>query len=188
MFRIDEDDDGGRFTEGNPLTSTPATVVTQEIANAWQEEIIKPIEEMGIALVKGDENQLFLALLEMFLRGGRKIPVSHTLANNTVDATVSNFPVLNKTNHLARFSFYYIERKTDSANDVQECGLLICRYDSKDDEWSQESISLFDDSETVFGIDDADTDAAVLEVTTNDLTGTSYVGVLKLTQLFEIKA
>jgi len=186
MFRIDIDDDAGRFTEGDPNLAIPATLVSDDILNAFQEELIKPIEEMGITLVKGDEDQLWLALLEMATRGGRKLPVTHTLANNTVDATVTGFPVLNKSDHLLRVSTYYIERKTDTQN-VQEAGILFSRYDSADDNWTQESFSLFDDSGCVFGIDDANTDAAVLEVTTDDLTGTTYVGLLKLTQLFEIK-
>jgi len=186
MFRIDADDDAGRFTRGNPSLASPATIITDDWANGVQEEIIKPIEEMGITLVKGDEDQLWLSLLELALRGGRKIPISHTLANNTVGATVANFPLLNKSNHLMRAAFYYIERKTDTQS-VQECGLLICRYNSKDDEWSQEAFSLFDVSGVSFEIDNTDTDAAVLKATTDDLTGTSYVGNLKLTQLFEIK-
>lgn len=187
MFRTDGDgNDNNRYTEGDPQTAVPATVVTDAHLNAFQEEIITPIEKMGITLVKGEEDQLWLALLEMALRGGRDIPVAHTLANNSGPITVANFPVLNKSNHLLRVSFFYIERKTDTQN-VQEAGILMSRYDSADDEWIHESFTLFDDSGTVFSIDDANTDAAILEVTTDDLTGTTYVGVLKMTQLFEVR-
>lgn len=188
MFRIDSDGAtvGNRFTEGDPLLSIPATVVSDEWLNSVQEEVIKTIEEMGLTLSKPSEEQHWLALLELALRGGRKTPVTHVLANDTVGAAVTGFPVLNKSNHLTRFSFYYLERKTDTQN-VQECGILMCRYDSADDEWSQESFSLFDDGGALFSIDDTDTDAAVLQVDTDDLTGTTYVGTLRLTQLFEIR-
>lgn len=161
--------------------------MSAEALNSFQEEIIKPIEEMGIALSKANEGQLWESLLELSLRGGRKIPVNHTLQNNTANENVANFPVLNKSNHLMRVAFYYIERKTDTQS-VQECGILFCRYNSRDDNWEQESFSLFNDGGSVFSIDNTDTDAAVLKVTTDDLTGASYVGLLKMTQLFEIKA
>lgn len=188
MFRIDsEGNDSGRYTEGDPSISVAATVVSAEALNSFQEEIIKPIEEMGIALVKANEGQLYESLLELALRGGRKDPVNHTLQNNTANEAVNGFPVLNKSNHLLRVSTYYIERKTDSGS-VVEAGILLCRYNSADDDWEQESFSLFDDSGSVFDIEQADTDAAVLRVTTDSLAGASYVGTLKMTQLFEIKA
>jgi len=188
MFRIDSDGAtvSNRFTEGDPQTSVPATVVSADWLNSVQEEMIKTIEEMGIALSKPSEDQHWLALLELALRGGRKTPVTHTLANNTANAPVTGFPVLNKSNHLLRVATYYIERKTDTQN-VQESGILMMRYDSADDEWSHESFSFFDDADTVFDIEQADTNAAVLRATTGDLTGTSYVGLLKLTNLFEIR-
>mgnify|MGYP003629511197 CR=1 FL=1 len=188
MFRIDSEAHiGNRFTEGDPGLAIPATVVSDEWLNSVQEEIAFVVEENGIALLKANENQLNAALLELALRGGRKTPVTHVLANNSGPSTVTGFPVLNKSNHLMRACFYYIERKTDTQS-VVECGLLICRYNSKDDTWDQESLSLFDDGDTVYTIDDADTDAAILQATTGDLTGTTYVGTLKLTQLFEIRA
>jgi len=189
MFRIDSEGATGtnRFTEGDPQTSVPATVVSDEWLNHVQEEIIKPIEEMGITLVKGNEGQLNDALLELALRGGRKDPVNHTLANNSGPSAITGLPVLNKSVFVARISSYYIERKTDSQS-VVEMGILMERYNSADDNWEQESTSLFSDAGTIFSIDDADTDAAVTQVTTDDLTGTTYVGTLKMTQLFVFRA
>lgn len=186
MFRIDVDDDSGRFTEGSVTLGDPATVVTADLMNALQEEVIKTIEEMDITLVKGDEDQHWKALLELALRGGRKTPVSHTLANNTGPSNVADFD-LNKTVALCKISFYYIERKT-ATQSVQEAGILICRYNSKDDNWEQESMSLFDDAGTVFSIDDTDTDASILQTTTDSLTGASYVGTMKMTSIFEVRA
>tara|TARA_Y100000310_G_scaffold243676_1_gene248256 strand:- start:25817 stop:26386 length:570 start_codon:yes stop_codon:yes gene_type:complete len=188
MFRIDSEGAtaGNRYTEGDPALSIPATVVSAEALNSFQEEIIKPIEEMGITLAKANEGQLYEALLELLLRGGRKDPVNYALANNTASAAVTGFSVLNKSTHLLRVSTYYIERKTDTQS-VVEAGILFCRYNSRDDNWEQESFSLFNDAGAIFSIDDADTDAAELQVTTDDLTGASYVGLLKMTQLFEIR-
>ena len=50
------------FTEGNPVTGTPATVVTDDWLNDVQENIAAFIESRGIALVKGDYNQLSQAI------------------------------------------------------------------------------------------------------------------------------
>ena len=188
MFRIDSEGAtaGNRYTEGDPALSIPATVVSAEALNSFQEEIIKPIEEMGITLAKANEGQLWEALLEFALRGGRKDPVTHVLANNTANADVTGYPVLNKSAHVMRAATYYIERKTDSSS-VVECGILFCRYNSADDDWEQESFTFFGDAGAVFNIEQADTDAAVLEVTTDTLAGASYVGTLKMTNLFEIR-
>ena len=51
------------FTEGNPGTATPATTVTAEWCNAVQEEIAHVIEEAEIELLKGDNTQLFAAIM-----------------------------------------------------------------------------------------------------------------------------
>ena len=50
------------FTEGNPSTGTPATVVTDDWLNDVQENIARFIENRGITLVKGDYNQLTQAI------------------------------------------------------------------------------------------------------------------------------
>lgn len=52
----------GYFTEGNPLTSTPPTVVSADIMNALQEEVGRAIEAQGLTLDKGDNGQLAKAL------------------------------------------------------------------------------------------------------------------------------
>ena len=146
MFRIDSDGAtvGNRFTEGDPGLSIPATVVSDDILNHFQEEIIKPIEQMGIVLDKGDEGQLWESLLEFALRGGRVAPLTQVIANTTT-ADVTGY-LMNKSNHLGKVSFYYLERKT-ATNIVKEMGLLMCSYNSKDDTWGDpEVISFFDDA------------------------------------------
>lgn len=193
MFRIDSDGAtvGNRFTEGDPGLSIPATVVSDEILNNIQEEIIKPIEQMGIVLSKANEGQLFESLIELAVRGGRVAPLTQVIANTTTD-DVAGY-LLNKTNHLGKISVYYLERKTD-ANIVKEMGILMSSYNSKDDTWGDpEVFSLFDDSGVQFTINEnvggpKDTDAAQLEYTSDTLAGGSYVGELRLTSIIEIKA
>jgi hypothetical protein len=52
----------GFFTRGNPSTSTPATVVTDDWLNAVQEEIANVIEGVGGILDKGARTQLVSAV------------------------------------------------------------------------------------------------------------------------------
>lgn len=50
------------YTEGNPGTGVPATVVPAEHLNMIQEEIARAIEAAGITLDKGTRNQLARAM------------------------------------------------------------------------------------------------------------------------------
>lgn len=52
------------FTKGDPLTATPATVVTDDWLNAVQEELSGFIEAAGVTLVKGTNNQLQAAAVK----------------------------------------------------------------------------------------------------------------------------
>lgn len=196
MFRIDSAGAtvDNRFTEGDPALSIPATVVSDEFLNNVQEELVTPIEKMGITLDKLDESQLWAALLAFFLNGGRESVFRHTLANNT-----SNDDVTDDNNSDATFSvftddtklkiaFFDIERKTDT-NIVKEFGLVFISYDSKNSAFlSPKVFSLNDDAGTVFSLAQVGaTTEYKLQATTDDLTGTSYVGKLDLTSVFEIK-
>lgn len=64
----------GFFTKGNPGTGTPATIVTDDWANAVQEEMAAVIEAAGIALSKTAHTQLLTAL------NARYVPRSSLIA------------------------------------------------------------------------------------------------------------
>ena len=187
MFKIDSDgaDLNNEFSEGNPALSIAATVVSDEWLNAIQREIVLVIEENGIALNKADDTQLNGALLEFFLRGGRKTALKQVLANNTGPADVTGF-LMNKSTSVSKIALFSIERKTATQN-VQETGILFCTYDSADLAWRHSLLSVMDDTGVIFSIDNTDTDAAQLEYTTDDLTGASYVGNITLTAIFELR-
>ena len=187
MFKIDSDGAtvGNEFTEGNPALSIPATVVSDEWLNAIQREVVLVIEENGITLNKLDDTQLNGALLEFFLRGGRKTAIKQVLANNTGPADVTGF-LMNKSTSVSKIALFSIERKTDTQN-VQEAGILFCTYDSADAAWRYSVLGVMDDTGVTFSIDNTDTDAAQLEYTTNDLTGASYVGNITLSAVFELR-
>lgn len=52
----------GQFTEGNPTTGVPATVVSGDWLNGVQEEICRVIEGAGLALDKSQTDQLWKAI------------------------------------------------------------------------------------------------------------------------------
>jgi hypothetical protein len=57
---------GNMFSDGDPGTGTPGTVVDDDWLNAVQEEIVAVIEDTGISLVKGDNDQLLTAIESRF--------------------------------------------------------------------------------------------------------------------------
>lgn len=194
MFRIDSSGAtiDNRFTEGDPALSIPATVVSADWLNHVQEEIVKTILEMGIALDKGDENQHFGALIELAKRGGRKAAYKSTLANSTGPADLTDD---NNANEVLSFDkqtvkalvgFIDIERRTDTQN-VQETGILFVTYDTNDDEWKVSLLTVHGDAETILTVAAVDANVSKLQYTTNDLTGTTYVGELRITNLVEIR-
>ncbi len=52
----------GYFSEGNPGGGTPAAIVTDDWANAVQEELVQPILAAGLALDELDDTQLLQAI------------------------------------------------------------------------------------------------------------------------------
>lgn len=71
MHRIDTADAaaGNLFTEGNPATGVPATTLTDDWLNDYQENMAQFIESVGLALVKGDYTQLAKAIALASSRG-----------------------------------------------------------------------------------------------------------------------
>ncbi|MGE4292401.1 MAG: hypothetical protein AB7E32_09340 [Desulfovibrio sp.] len=58
-----------RFTEGNPATGTPATVVTADWLNGIQEELVHVITQAGITLDGEDLTQVYQAIAAMIADG-----------------------------------------------------------------------------------------------------------------------
>ena len=60
---------GNLFTDGNPSTGTPATVVDAAWLNDLQENVAQLVEAAGIVLSKGDYTQLLKAIVTKGLQG-----------------------------------------------------------------------------------------------------------------------
>lgn len=56
----------GYFTEGNPLTGVPATIVTADFLNMLQEELISILDAAGITPSKTSFGQVLAALRVLF--------------------------------------------------------------------------------------------------------------------------
>lgn len=85
MHRIDNSTatTDGRFTEGDPQTGVPATIVSAAILNAIQDELVNAIEKNGVTLDKGNNAQLAQVI------EGLKIAAASTEAAGKVElATV----------------------------------------------------------------------------------------------------
>ena len=84
MHRIDGPGNlAGQFTNGNPAIPVIATDVQDTWLNDVQEEIITVIEDQGIALVKGTQNQLQAAIDLMIAAGGSPgTELSQAVINN----------------------------------------------------------------------------------------------------------
>lgn len=66
MHRIDGDGHASNlFTDGDPGTGVPATLVTAAWANDTQEEIVNVILAANLTLVKGTQTQLLAALARL---------------------------------------------------------------------------------------------------------------------------
>jgi microcystin-dependent protein len=81
MHRIDTSTATGdnKFTNGNPQTATPATVISDAWLNAVQEEIATVITGAGIALNKPDNAQLLAAIRAL----GTPVGVVESYAGST---------------------------------------------------------------------------------------------------------
>lgn len=166
------------FTEGNPALNIPATEVSDDWLNDVQEEIVTVIENQGIALVKGTQNQLETAIFSMLGAGGTNIKLD-PLLNNTADQVIAGL-IFDKTKVKAAVIYFDVHRQTDTSNE-QETGVLMVARDTKDDVWRLELLqSAFDDSGSNFNIVVA---TGQVRVGTDDLVGANYDGQLRITSV-----
>lgn len=86
-----------RFTDGDPVAGTPATMVTDDFMNDVQEEIMSVLTDRGIAPVKGVQNQLLTAIKALvaniaqateLIRGAAKIATQALTNAGTDDTTI----------------------------------------------------------------------------------------------------
>lgn len=80
----------GYFSRGNPGGGVPATIVTDDWANAVQEEICHSIEHAGLTLSKTDRTQLRQAIVAIAAGSAKAV----VLSAQTFEASVANGEVV----------------------------------------------------------------------------------------------
>lgn len=77
------------FTEGNPLSATPATILAAEWLNVLQEEIAHVIEESGGTLDQTgtDKEQLYTAIIALITAAVPTIDFANNTSSNAGTAT-----------------------------------------------------------------------------------------------------
>ncbi len=85
MHRVDTDGHvANKFTDGNPVFGQRATVVDAAILNAVQEAICLVVEGAGIVLSKGDDTQLYDAIVALIAgvvgTGGGSVPTTRLVS------------------------------------------------------------------------------------------------------------
>lgn len=164
------------FTEGNPSLSIPATEVSDDWLNDVQEEMANLIENQGVVLVKGDQDQLEIAVNLMIGVGGSSIKLD-PLLNNIADQVIAGL-IFDKVNIKGAHISFDIDRRTDT-KDVQEIGILAVTHDTKNDIWrSSIMMSSLDDAGGVFNIVAG---TGQVRISTDDLTGAGYLAELRIT-------
>lgn len=169
------------YTNGDPIGGIPATVVDASWLNAVQEELALFIEAQGITLdqTNSDLTQLQQALNNL-VESGSSIADFSIPNNQTTPLDVTGL-VFDKLLTKSARVLIDISRETATQNFV-EVGEIYVRYDSVNDNWDLTLNTNFDDAGCVFTI----TSAGQVQITSDNLSGGSYVGTLKMTEITKI--
>lgn len=168
-----------RFTEGDPESLIPATIVSAAIANAWQLEIANTIV-LGAntaLLTSGTDTflQLKTAIQTMLKIGPSVNPFTFAIVNNQASAIDVTGVVFDKTKQKAVNFKMYLYR-VSSLENLLEVGDLWMVYNAGTDTWSAEVQSLGSDAGVTFTV----TATGQLQYTSTNVSGTGYVGTLTL--------
>lgn len=171
------------FVDGNPGLNEKGTFVEKDWLNAVQAEIIGPIEDVGITLVKGTNDQLLVAIKALISQGGA--PAGMDLVDGVGPVTVTAIPILDKTLTKSATVLVDVYRENDTQHS-NELFKLTAIFDPTDDDWVvlSEKVSADDelDSGTTFTI----TSAGQIQYTTTAFAGSGYSGKLRQTGLTRI--
>lgn len=160
---------GNLFTNGDPGTSTPATILEEEWHNTVQEEMAVLVEDEGGTLDQTGSNTtqiqeaIGMANLSASILNAQGAPV-----------TISGL-IFDKTRVKAARMFYSIDRQTDTQN-VNECGELYVMHDAVADDWKIKRRGNFDSGGVDFSIDSS----GQVSYESSDITGPNYAGTLRV--------
>ena len=186
----------GRFSEGNPGTGTPATVLSAKQMNMIVDELVNLVESAGLTVVadgveegdlEWDNTQVSQAVSKVANSTSQKTDL---LNNQTVKVPFggaeSEAITLDKTLVRSAEINYEIYR-TDAVDEIKAIGKLVLTYKPKADTFvilggledrdgQDHGVEFF--LENVLDGDLNPTDIFALNYKSSDLTGGSYVGNL----------
>lgn len=167
----------GYFTEGNPVTSTPATRVSADWLNAIQEELIGVITAAGLTPTKGTNNQLLAAMLGLSQDYSES---TFTVANNQASAANVTGMVLDKDDYSGGEILFDLYRK-DASKERRVHGRMRLIYKPVADAWEiiGPVIEGGDDDVAEHGVEFSVTSGGQVQYTSDDFSGGSYVGQLR---------
>ena len=165
----------GYFTEGDPVTAVPATIVSGDWANAVQEEIIGVILGAGLTPTKGSNGQLASAIGI----SSTDVTTNFTIANNTTSAAITGLLFALATFRAVEIE-YSIYRKTDSPIEVAAMGKLRLVAKPVANSWDLlPGLEEGDDCGMTFIADVSVPGSVQLRYTSTNLAGANYVGTLR---------
>jgi hypothetical protein len=171
------------FTDGNPGTGVPATVVDASWLNAVQEEIAKVIEGAGLALDGLSTGAQLVAAIQLLVQNGA-LWANLAIGNNQVAAANLAGLLFNKANEYGAEILYHLYRKTDTGgSEVVQEGKLYARYKPVADAWDLVDEPRFDDAGVTFSI----TSAGQIQYVSTNIAGTNHVGELRVTDVKKIR-
>ncbi len=164
-------------------TTSVAPVVATTVPNTpFGENVYRIVSRIGDSLIWFDNTlQEDGTAIKIGAGGGGGTPPpvtsSQTILNDSgpIDITSLLFDKILESGAKICFDIF---RRTDSQN-VQEQGVMFVSYNQETDLWSVSAPSSFDDAEVVFTV----TAAGQVQYTSGDLTGTGYVGTIRITDI-----
>lgn len=165
----------GYFTEGDPGTGVPATVVSAEWLNTVQEELVAILTAAGVTPDKTDRDQVLTAILAL-MEDGDSV-ADFTVANNTAVAANVTGLSFNKVNYKSAVIEYDLYRKDATPTETSCIGKLVAIYKPTADTWEiQGPEEMGDDCGVTFSI----TAGGQIQYTSTNYTGGSYVGLMRM--------
>lgn len=165
----------GFFTEGNPLTSTPATDVKGDWLNAIQEELIAVIVGAGLTPTKGTNNQLASAITLGVTSTNDEIAI----ANNVSNTNVAGYSFDGLTTRTVEIE-YSLYRKDNAPTEVAAKGKVVLVYKPVANTWTLlDPVEDGDDCGVTFNILQTGT-SVQLRYNSSNFVGASYVGEMRL--------
>ncbi|CNK06626.1 bacteriophage tail fiber protein [Yersinia frederiksenii] len=83
-------DSNGEFTDGNVAAGVPPTTLPAEWFNTLQRELIKVVQDGGLALDPNDDTQVLAALKKLFLQSGNNLSEIKAAGPTAVAAALVN--------------------------------------------------------------------------------------------------